>query len=159
MTFRPMFAGLTALAVAACETGPATSGGLPKIPRFVEPALVDSTITLPGGPLLQRVTVVPRRLARGDTILVRSVLLNQGTAPVGHTSTICGVHLAGTLAFDDPFVRCAGYSMSGDLAPGDSVVDARLVVVTSSLGSWVLEVRHLLEPSTWLTVTVEVVAP
>jgi hypothetical protein len=34
-----------------------------------------------------------------------------------------------------------------------------LVVVTSSLGSWVLEVRHLLEPSTWLTVTVEVVAP
>jgi hypothetical protein len=155
-----MFAGITALAAAAaCEAGPAATGDLPEIPRVVEPALADSTIALPGGPLLQRVTVEPGRPGRGDTIMVRSVLLNQGSAPVSQTSTICGLHLAGTLAFDDPFFRCAGYSMSGDLATGDSLVDGRLVVVTSPPGSWVLEVRQLLEPSAWLRVNVEVVAP
>ena len=152
MMLRPFFAGVTVLAAAvACATGP-------EAPE-IDPGYADSIIGGPAAGLRQRVTVVPGRLAAGDTILVRSVLSNDGFVAVHQTSTICGLHLDGTLTFRDPFGRCGGYSMTGDLAPGDSVVDTRSVVVTSPPGSWNLEVRHLLEPSTWISVPVEVVGP
>lgn len=153
MSRRPRI-GRFALALAgtwfvACATGP-------EIPEDIEPGYTETPIVSQGGMLVQRVTVTPARPKMGDTIVVRSTLRNADDAPVPIVATICGVHLQGTLRFADPFVRCAGYSMAGDLAPGDSVSDSRAVVVASPPGMWELEVRHLLEPSIWVSVAVEV---
>lgn len=145
-TFALALAGAWSL---ACATGP-------EIPEDIEPGYTETPIVSQGGMLIQRVTVTPARPTMGDTIVIRSALRNAGATPVPIVATICGVHLQGTLRVADPFVRCAGYSMTGELAPGDSVIDSRRVVVASPPGMWELEVRHLLEPSTWVSVAVEV---
>lgn len=133
----------------ACGVGP-------EVPEDFLPGSVEQAIGLPSASLIQRVTLTPAQPATGDTLDVRSVIRNVGPRAVRLTSTICGVQLRGSLTFADPFVRCAGYSMTGDLTAGDSVVEARQVVVTAGPGRWVLEVRQLLDPSVWVAVPLEV---
>jgi len=133
----------------ACTTGtePLADGS---------PITVEQAVGFPGSGLRQRITLIPAAPAPGDTLEVRSVLRNVGTGLVPVTATICGVHLRGSLPFADPFVRCAGYSVTTELAAGDSVIDGRHVVVTAGPGHWVLEVRQLLDPSEWLAIPVVV---
>jgi len=131
-----------------------TTGG--ELPDGGAAVTIDQAVGLPSSGLRQRITLTPAVPASGDTVEVRSALRNVGTGVVPVTSTICGLHLRGSLSFVDPFTRCAGYSVSTELAAGDSVLDARRVVVTAGSGHWVLEVRQLLDPSAWVAVPVHV---
>jgi hypothetical protein len=65
---------------------------------------------------------------------------------------------AGTLVVNWPFdiAKCAGYSMTATLVPGDSVVGYDIMRVDSPPGTYALQVRHALEPEAWYVVRVRV---
>jgi hypothetical protein len=111
--------------------------------------------------LEQRVTLVPATLVDGRDVEVRSVLFNSGAAPMVVTSRICGLDYSGTLSLTHPpeVLKCAGYSAQGTLAPGDSVVSADLMRVSSPSGQYELRVRHALTPDHWVVMPVVVRAP
>jgi hypothetical protein len=136
-----------ALAAAACGVGPADLGDAGSAVRV---------INIGASSVRQEITVTPGSPARGDTIVIASKLMNEGPGAVTTTVTICGLHVQGSLATTDPFARCAGYSMEAALAAGESVTDGRMLIVMASPGEWVIEVRHLLDPSTWVAVPVTV---
>ena len=138
---------VAALALVACNAEPATPD---------PPGHTERVIAVGAGSLRQDITVTPQSPTTGDTITINSVLVNVGTAPVSTTATTCGLHLKGTLQTIDPFIHCAGYSQTVDLAPGDSVTDGRVLIVTAPAGEWVIEVRQLLDPDTWVAVAVRV---
>ncbi|HUH12471.1 MAG TPA: hypothetical protein VMK65_05155 [Longimicrobiales bacterium] len=137
-------AAALALLAAAC-------GGDPAGPD----ASMERVQLTPAEGLEQIVTVAATEITRGDTLEVRSVVRALGSAgPL--EARICGLDLRG-LELDDPFGRCAGYSMRAELAPGDSLVQVDRAVVASGVGSYTLRVRHLVEPDTWVEVPLRVV--
>lgn len=113
------------------------------------------------GTLVQTVTITPASPAPGENIQLRSVVVNRGNRVVTLESRICGLDFGGTLALEWPanIGKCAGYSMRGELAPGDSVVGHDVMEVSSPAGRYRLQVRHALAPETWLEIPVEVRAP
>jgi len=143
----PMRTTLVVLSFAtiACGTPPASLTG----PRVV--------ITPQG--LEQSVRLTPAEPAMGDTVQIASVVVNLTPEGVAVSSRICGLDLESALSLTDPFIRCAGYSMQGALAPGDTLVGFDQRVVSGLPGTYTLRVRHLLDPDVWVEVPVNVRTP
>jgi hypothetical protein len=113
------------------------------------------------GGLVQRVTLIPAVLVDGRDVQVRSVLVNTGNAPLELTSRICGLDYAGTLQLSHPpeVLKCAGYSATATLAPGDSVVGSDIMRVSNTTGEYELRVRHAVAPDQWASMQVVVRTP
>ncbi len=141
---------VAALAAASCEPGG------PMLPSPNAPGEIRQSV--PGHPdLVQTVRITPAEPAKGDTIVVTTVLTNVGSATSQPLEvSICGPGLRGSLSIANPFAVCAGFSMQVTLAPGDSTLDAATRVVESGPGTYVLEVNQVRRPETWLPVTVRV---
>lgn len=149
---RPLLPLLLVLAV-ACGTNAGSAPG----DRIAEG---DARATIAGG-LEQQVTLEPATLVDGRDVVVRSVLRNRGQAPLALEHRECGLDYAGTLTLTHPpeVLKCAGYSISRTLAPGDSAVTSDLMRVASAPGRYTLRVRHALAPSYWLELDVVVREP
>ena len=109
--------------------------------------------------LEQRLSVMPAVPRPGGMLEIRSVLRNPTTQAIPATWSICGLHVQDLTPFTDPSFRCGGYSMNGALSSGDSVEDGRNLLAPAVEGDYVLQVRQLVDPSVWLTVTIPVRAP
>lgn len=144
-------------ALAALATITACSGTSSPEDRLV---VGEASIEMPGG-LSQRVTLVPAEPASGQNVEVRSVVVNNGTAAAQLTARTCGLDYEGSLELTQPpeVMKCAGHSMTASLAPGDSLVGADLMRVSSAPGDYELRVRQLLDPSHWVSLQVVVRAP
>jgi hypothetical protein len=111
---------------------------------------------LPG--LEQRVTLTPSELVAGENVQIQSVITNRGSDAVQLESRICGLDLGGDLELSFPpgFGVCAGYSMEGTIAPGESRAGSELQRVDSKPGTYTLRVRHALRPELWVEMRVVV---
>ena len=142
----------SAAALAACAKGtePTTPGG---------PDATASVAFADG--LVQTVTLSPQPVATGGILTIRSVIANRGAAPVTLERRACGLDLGGTLvvAYPPTTMRCAAYSMTSALAPGDSAVAIEYKQVVSHAGLYELRVQHALHPSAVVTLPVQVDAP
>jgi hypothetical protein len=107
--------------------------------------------------LEQTVRLTPATPAPGDTIEIASIVVNGTAQPIDVESRICGLDLESSLKLTDSFIRCAGYSMQGALAVGDTLQGYDRRVVGGIPGTYVLRVRHLLNPDVWVDVPVTVV--
>jgi hypothetical protein len=134
-------AGL-ALGTAACSS--ATSVDAITAP----PALSTTPVERTSDGLQQRVVITPARPSTGDTIAVRSVLVNRGAAPVRVEHVVCGLDFdtGRQQVLANPFIHCAAYSMTSTLAPGDSVVQLDRRVIAAPAGSYTIRVRHVVPP-------------
>jgi hypothetical protein len=101
-----------------------------------------------GDGLVQRVEFPRVELRAGDTLAVRSVILNTGTGRHTVVARICHLDIRSEAPLLDPFIRCAGASGVFTLGPGDSIVggDRRLVGPGARAGYPLLRVAHLIEP-------------
>ena len=106
--------------------------------------------------LEQTIQLSPAEPRTGDVLDIRSVVVNGTTAAVDVVSRICGMDVETTLKLNQTGLACAGYSMQGALAPGDSLLGFSGGVVGSSPGQYTLRVRHLLNPDVWVEVSVTV---
>lgn len=112
----------------------------------------------PGAPLLaargleQVVRLDPAEPTQGQEVHIVSVVTNRATDSVAAVSRICGLDLAGDVTLVMNYMRCAGYSQSIRLAPGDSVTGTDMRVVGSPPGRYTLRVRQLLDPDAWVDV-------
>ena len=136
---------LLSFASLACRSEPAALTG----PRVV--------ITPQG--LEQVIRLSPAEPAPGDTLDITSVVVNGTSAAVELQSRICGLDLETSLKLTNAFVSCAGYSMRGELAAGDSLQGFARRVVDGPAGNYALRVRHLLNPDVWVEVPLTVRAP
>lgn len=110
------------------------------------------------GPLSLRATLSPGTPSSGANVTVRSVIVNVGRESVMLESRMCGLDYGGSLGLTHPpeVLKCAAYSMTALLLPGDSVVTSDLMRVSATPGSYELRVRHALSPEAWLSVPVMV---
>ena len=104
----------------------------------------------------EQLHLTPAQPDSGQEVHILSVVTNRSAGPVAVESRICGLDLAGNVALVMNYVRCAGYSQSVVLAPGDSVTGSDMRVVSSPPGSYTLLVRQLVQPSAWVEVPVVV---
>jgi len=137
---------LLSFAAIACSSTPSASLTGPKV------------VVTPQG-LEQTVRLSPAEPAPGDTLNIESIVVNGTAAPVDVVSRICGMDLETTLKLTYANLACAGYSMQGALAPGDSLLGFAGGVVASAPGQYTLRVRHLLDPDVWVDVPVTVRMP
>lgn len=122
-------------------------------------ALGQAQLAIPGsGGLVQVVTVSPSQPKALTNVTIRSVLTNKGASAMAVESRICGLNYAGTLVLSHPpeVMKCAGYSTSATIAPGDSVVTEDLMRVMSREGRFTLRVQHALKPEGFVDVPVVV---
>jgi hypothetical protein len=110
------------------------------------------------GPLAVRTTLSPGTPSSGENVTVRSVIVNVGRESVMLESRMCGLDYGGSLGLTYPHGvgKCAAYSITGLILPGDSVVTSDLMRVSSAPGSYELRVRHALSPEAWVNVPVTV---
>jgi hypothetical protein len=140
--------GATRAAVVLIALAAGCAGGAPAGPAGE--SLVYGPVVrrqLPTG-LVQRVEFAREELRGGDTLHVRSVVVNEGAAPQTVTHRICGLGISAEVPLTDPFIRCGGHSAVATLAPGDSVVqgDARVLPRTGHDGTPLVRVHHLVDP-------------
>lgn len=111
--------------------------------------------------LVQEVSITPVSVRTGGAVEVRSVLLNSTRAPYPLDSRICGLTYGDRTSLTDlpGMVRCGGYGMTRDLAPGDSVVVMDRMQVIAGPGTHTLRVQHALAPSRWIEVQLAVQQP
>jgi hypothetical protein len=109
--------------------------------------------------LEQTVRLSPAEPVPGDTLKIESIVVNGTGAAVEVTSRICGMDVETSLQLSHPNIACAGYSMQGALAPGDSLLGFAGGVVASGPGTYTMRVRHLLNPDVWVDVPVAVRMP
>lgn len=102
--------------------------------------------------LEETLTLSPDVVRWGDTLIITSTVINQSAAAVAVVHRVCGLDLQTNLSLRQAYVTCAGYSASGDLNPGDTVVGVEQRVVAAAPGTYTLRVRHLLNPDVWLAV-------
>ena len=133
---------LLSIAVLACRAEPAALTG----PRVV---------VTPQG-LEQTVRFTPADPATGDTLDVTSIVVNETNAAVDVASRICGLDVESSLKLTNAFLACAGYSMQGELAVGDTLQGYARRVIAGPPGSYTLRVRHLLNPDVWVEVPITV---
>lgn len=118
--------------------------------------------TAPNAPVrqgfVQTVRLEPAEPHRGEQVTVWSKVTNSGVSPKWGTFMICELGLGGDLALSEVpgTARCASVSFDRQLAPGESVEAADTKVVDSPAGTYVLEVRHLINPRMSQKVTVRV---
>jgi hypothetical protein len=134
-------ASALSLGAAACDDGATVDG--PTAPQ--QGTTVSLERTADG--LQQRVTVSPTRPANGDTVAIRSVLVNRGAAPVRVEHVVCGLDYENVSILQNPFILCAAYSATSTLAPGDSIVQQDRRIVAARPGDYTLRVRHVAPPS------------
>lgn len=133
-------ASLALGALAACDDG-ATVDGL------TAPVLNTVSLERTADGLQQRVTVSPTRPANGDTVTIRSVLVNRSGASQRVEHVVCGLDYERSSILQNPFILCAAYSATTTLAPGDSVVQQDRRVVAGQPGVHTVRVRHVVPPS------------
>ncbi|HEV8399500.1 MAG TPA: hypothetical protein VGQ18_06610 [Gemmatimonadales bacterium] len=126
----------------ACRAEPAALTG----PRVV---------VTPQG-LEQTVRFTPEEPATGDTLDVTSIVVNETHAAVDVSSRICGLDVESSLKLTNAFLSCAGYSMQGELAVGDTLQGFARRVIAGPPGNYTLRVRHLLNPDVWVEVGITV---
>lgn len=135
-------------AVASLALGTAACSSATSVDAVTAPSLSTTPVERTSDGLQQRVVITPARPATGDTIAIRSVLVNRGTAPVRVEHVVCGLDYetgrAAVLA--NPFIHCAAYSITSTLAAGDSVVQQDRRVVAAPAGSYTIRVRHVVPP-------------
>jgi hypothetical protein len=118
--------------------------------------------TAPNAPVeqgfVQTVRLEPAEPHRGEQVTVWSKVTNGGVSPEWGTFMLCSLGLGGELALSEVpgTARCAAVSFDRQLAPGESVEMADTKVVDSPAGTYVLEVRHLINPRKTQKVTVRV---
>jgi hypothetical protein len=105
--------------------------------------------------LVQTIRIADTHPTTGETLRIESVITNAGAGPIAVTSLICGLQLETELRFE-PTARCAGYSMGGMLAPGDSRVEVEEAVIASRPGTYSVRLRHLLDPEQWVSFQITV---
>lgn len=133
-------------------------GGCSEVPVEPNADAQQQTLTLrydAPGSLVQTIRLSTAEPTPGDTLWIESTVVNEGGQPVSVESRICGLDLRTELRFA-PQVRCGGYSMQGQLAPGDSVRSTEGGVLTSGPGTYSVRLRHLLQPEKWVTFQVTV---
>lgn len=134
---------LLSVSAIACSNTPSASLTGPRV------------VVTPQG-LEQTVRLSPAEPATGDTLVITSTVVNGTGAAVDVTSRICGIDVETALKLAGPNMACAGYSMHGELAPGDSLLGSALGTVASGPGTYVLRVRHLLNPDVWVEIPITV---
>jgi hypothetical protein len=111
--------------------------------------------------LVQQVSITPVAPFTGSTVEIRSVLRNATVRPYPLGSRICGLTYGDRTLLDDPpgLARCAGYSMTRDLGPGDSIVVVDRMQVIAGPGTHTLRVQHAVSPARWVELTLAVQQP
>lgn len=94
--------------------------------------------------------------AYGDTLEIRSVVINTGDAREVE-SRICGLNIESKLVLQHAGPFCDGYSQLGLLETGESRETWEAGIVTSSPGTYRLQIQHLLDPESYVTVEIEVI--
>jgi hypothetical protein len=144
LPLRKVSLGALGALFACADGGPAAPEGLRRV--------------LVGHRLEQQVVLTPAAPRAGDALSVRSLVRNRGPGSVQFEARVCGLDWRTDLQLTPPHLfRCGAYSQSGSLAPGDTLIQGEaLGTVTSSPGSYTLEVRHLLDPNVWVRIPVAV---
>lgn len=106
--------------------------------------------------LTQRVFIRPAQPWPGDTVTLRSTVVNAGRDSVRVEHVVCGLDVEAAAVLADPFVRCVAYSVRTTLAPGDSLVQIDRRVVIGPRGRYELRVRHLVSPERWMAVPMRI---
>ncbi|MDF1505101.1 hypothetical protein [Roseisolibacter sp. H3M3-2] len=132
-------AALLLLGAAACSDGQADAITAPNFSATPVERTADG--------IQHRVTLDPARPATGDTVVVRSVLVNRGAAPARVEHVVCGLDYDRNPVLADPFIHCAAYSVTSTLAPGDSIVQQDRRVIAAPAGTYTVRVRHVVPPS------------
>jgi hypothetical protein len=111
--------------------------------------------------LEQHVTLSPAELVTGENVEIHSVITNRGSTAVELESRICGLDLGGDLELNLPtgILVCAGHSIGGTIAPGESRQSSAIRRVSSPPGMYTLRVKHALRPELWVELHVKVRAP
>ena len=127
----------SAVVVVSCNSAPIAP---PQSEQFVS--------QIPFG-VEQAITVTPVEPRTGENITIESVITNVSTSSLELTSRICGLNLGGDLEMSLPLgvVRCAGFSQTVTLLPGETIRETELRTVNSPAGIFTLEVQHLLDPT------------
>jgi hypothetical protein len=134
-----------ALAAAVVTAGCSDSTGL-EIIRDPAPAYSVAAEKAVGPSLVQRVRLSTNQPARGDTLVIRSTVKNQGSAPAAVEHVVCGFDYEDDDVLQQPFIICAAYSMTSTIAPGDSIMHEDRRVVGGRPGTHVVRFAHLVEP-------------
>jgi len=109
-------------------------------------------------PIVQTVRIEPTEPREGETITVYSTIENRGSKPQQVTYLICQLAMGGDLALTmvPGTARCAGFSASAILAPGQRLEAGDSRVVVSGPGAYTLDVTHVIDPERTTTLTVRV---
>lgn len=102
------------------------------------------------------VTATPARATRGETVVVSSRVVRIGETPDTVWLRTCGLDIETARDFPDPSGTCFGYSGRYTMMPGDTVTGADSGIVDWPRGEHRFRVRHMVEPSRWLELTVVV---
>ncbi|HKK93235.1 MAG TPA: hypothetical protein VJ925_07350 [Longimicrobiales bacterium] len=102
------------------------------------------------------VTVTPARAARGDTVLISSRVVRVGETAGTAWLRTCELDIETARDFPDPSGTCFALGGERTLMPGDTVLEAQAGVVDWPRGEHPIRVRHMVQPSRWLEVTLAV---
>jgi len=101
--------------------------------------------------IVQTVRLLTPGVRQGDTLRIESRLKNVSLQSVNIHRLVCEVDIETTLEVEGPFIHCIIGEMNGPLAPGEE--DTRTVSrrILSPPGRYTVSIRHLLQPSVWVT--------
>ncbi len=102
------------------------------------------------------VTATPARAGRGETVLITSRVVRVGDTADTATLRICGLDIQTALDFPDPTGTCFALGGERTMMPGDTVLEAQAGVVDWPRGEHRIRVRHMVQPSHWLELTLAV---
>jgi len=111
-----------------------------------------------GQGFVQTVRVEPAEPHTGDQITIKTEVRNLGPESQGGTFMACALGFGGDLKLSDvpETVRCQAVSFERQLAPGEVIEGADTKVVDSPPGTYVLEVRFLINPPVSQNIAVRV---
>jgi hypothetical protein len=144
-----------ALAAAVATAGCSDSTGIETI-RDPAPAFSIAAEQAVAPSLHQRVRLSTTQPARGDTLVIRSVITNRGTTPARVEHTVCGFDYAPNDVLQSPFILCMAYSATTTLAPGDSISHEDRRVVAGRPGQHPLRLAHLVDPKSEVAISLTV---
>jgi hypothetical protein len=128
----------------------------PPLEPTIDPQTGTATAQVAADGLLQRVQLTPGAPHTGDTLFVRSTIVNIGVARTVAVR-VCNLDLSG-MDLRSYQNQCGSFSMSQSLASNDSVSTTDSRIVAAGSGEYKLRIRHLLDPERWLELKVRVSA-